>query len=146
MAENNDDETIPKCLSNPTLGAAANGVFLDVVDAQVAENRRAEIEGRPARIARRDQRYPAYVKPEDAPSHIEDVDFGTHYSDGEKVMAPQGGKVVPASGLVAAAQKTLAKGSHGVASRSKAQAGTTTWKGGSGREKGTQTPSQPSEE
>lgn len=146
--ENEDIEvehsTIPACLSNPTLGAAANGVFLDVMDAQITENRRAEIEGRPARIAKRDERFPGYVKPESTPSYVEDVDFGTHYTDGEMVMFPQGGPEVPAAGLMAQAHKTLAKGSHGVAQRSKARSGTTTQEGGSTPQKGTETPSQAS--
>lgn len=97
---------VPECLSNPTLGAAANGVFLDVMEAQVIENRRAEIEGRNAQIAKRDFRHPAWIRP-DAGSLYEDVSFGTHFDDGEPVNSPQGGPEVPSSGMMAAARKSL---------------------------------------
>jgi hypothetical protein len=138
-----DHETIPQCLSNPTLGAAAHGVFLDVMEAQVTENRRAEIENRPARIAKRDARYPGWEKPEDAPSHWEDVGFGNEYADGEKVIAPQSGPLVPP---MTKRPRTPAKGSHGVAERSKGGSGVTSQKGGSGSQKGSEAPSRTSGE
>lgn len=102
-----DHSTIPAALSNPTLGAAARGVFLDVMDAQLAENRAAEIEGRPARIAKRDNRHPGWTPPNGISSLHTDVTFGTHFDDGEPVIAPQGGPEIPASGLMLSARERL---------------------------------------
>lgn len=135
-----EHSTIPACLNNPTLGAAANGVFLDVIDAQIAENRRAEIEGRPARIAKRDGRYPGWEKPEGIASDYEDVDFGTHFTDGEAVMTPQTGAAVPVWTPPKGARKRPSSPSQSL----KEVTGTSTTIGGSGPQRGTQTPSQPS--
>lgn len=73
----------PEIWKNKTLGAATNGVFLDVVEKQQAENRSAAIEGRPARIVKREDRYPGFVpeNPND-PS----VTFGSSYEDGSRVV------------------------------------------------------------
>lgn len=68
------DVTIPLALSNPTLGIATNGTFLDVEEAQANENRAAKIEGRAPRIADREERYPGFV-PEVATSLYDNVSF-----------------------------------------------------------------------
>lgn len=73
----------PEIWENKTLGAAANGVFLDVLEKQQIENRAAVIEGRPARIAKRENRYPGY-SPEDPNSPS--VEFGSTYDDGTSVV------------------------------------------------------------
>lgn len=96
-----------KLWANPTLGAAANGVFLDVMEAQLNENRAAEVEGRPARIAKRDQRFPGWEQGKDIPSHHSDVTFGNEFDDGEIVVVPQGGPEVPSSGTIVKARAEL---------------------------------------
>lgn len=101
------DPDFEKLRSNPTLGAAANGVFLDVMEAQINENRAAEVEGRPARIAKRDQRYPGWEQGKEISSTYSDVTFGEIFDDGEAVGAPQGGSAVPMSGTILAAAKAL---------------------------------------
>ena len=53
----------PDIFNNPTLGQAANGQFLDMVEAEMNEKRDAEIEGREPRELRRRENYPGYVKP-----------------------------------------------------------------------------------
>lgn len=94
----------PEIWSNPTLGAAANGVFLDVMEAQIAENRAAEIEGRPAQIIKRDNRYPGF-EVKNPHSMFSECLPGLSYEDGAPVSAPQGGPEVPAQGAISAAQK-----------------------------------------
>jgi hypothetical protein len=101
------DPDFEKLWANPTLGAAANGVFLDVMEAQMNENHSAEVEGRPARIAKRDQRFPGWEQGKDIHSAYSDVTFGNEFSDGEAVSVPQGGSEVPASGTIIAARKAL---------------------------------------
>jgi len=135
--------TVPECLSNPTLGAAANGVFLDVMEAQVIENRRAEIEGRNAQIAKRDFRHPAWSRP-DAGSLYEDVSFGTHFDDGEPVNSPQGGPEVPAAGMMAAAHKALGKPPVRQPKRVKTTSGRAVQVSTSGSQEVVQAPSQAS--
>ena len=73
----------PAIWDNETLGAAANGVFLDVLEKQQLENRAAAIEGRPARIVKRENRYPGYVS--DNPNKP-DAEFGASYNDGSSVV------------------------------------------------------------
>lgn len=73
----------PAIWDNETLGAAANGVFLDVLEKQQLENRAAAIEGRPARIVKRENRYPGYVS--DNPN-TPDAQFGASYEDGTSVV------------------------------------------------------------
>ena len=79
-----------KLWANPTLGAAANGVFLDVLEAQQAENRAAEIEGRPARNVKRDQRFPGWEQHKVISSDYSDVSFGDQFDDGSPVTYSQG--------------------------------------------------------
>lgn len=98
---------LEKLWANPTLGAAANGVFLDVMEAQLNENRAAEVEGRPARIAKRDQRFPGWEQGKDISSNYSDVQFGQEFDDGEPVNFPQGGPEVPSSGNIARAKLEL---------------------------------------
>lgn len=111
-------DTIPVALSNPTLGAAANGVFLDVMEAQIEENRRAEIEGRPARMAKREARRPNYEVGE-INSSYSDITFGTHFEDGEPITAPQGGPEIPTSGNLSSALIALTEASRGTVPPSK---------------------------
>lgn len=98
---------LEKLWANPTLGAAANGVFLDVMEAQLNENRAAEVEGRPARIVKRDQRFPGWENSKHISSNHSDVTFGDEFDDGEPVMFPQGGPEVPSSGTIIKARQEL---------------------------------------
>ena len=94
----------PEIFNNPTLGAAANGVFLDVMEAQQAENRAAAIEGREPELVHREGRYPGYM-PENPSSYHSDVTIGNTFQDGSPVTAPQGGPVKPEASGIPAAQK-----------------------------------------
>lgn len=105
------DPDFEKLFSNPTLGAAANGVFLDVMEAQQNENRAAEAEKRPARIAKRDQRFPGWEQGKDISSSYSDVSFGETFDDESPVEGPQGGSVVPVSGTIVAAREALREAS-----------------------------------
>lgn len=73
----------PAIWDNPTLGAATNSVFLDQKEAQMIENRNAAIEGRPARIVKKEGRYPGYVP--DNPNDPS-VEFGELHNDGTPVV------------------------------------------------------------
>lgn len=90
----------PRIWDNPTLGAAANGVFLDVVEAQQIENRRAEIEGREPLIAIRDDRYPGFPSHDHIKGMVESitdvrlVEPGGEFKDGEVVTISQAGPQV----------------------------------------------------
>lgn len=84
------DPDFDKLWSNPTLGAAANGIFLDVLEAQNSENRAAEVEGRPARNVKRDQRFPGWEQHKVIPSDYSDVSFGDQFDDGSPVNYSQG--------------------------------------------------------
>lgn len=64
----------PEIFNNPTLGAAANGTFLDVEEAQYVENRAAKVEGREPRIATREESYPGFV-PQEVTSLYDNVSF-----------------------------------------------------------------------
>lgn len=76
----------PEIWSNPTLGAAANGKFLDVVEAQRNENKRATIEGRkPLKVTRINDHPNATVELE-LPSR----DTGIRMGDGDVVESPVG--------------------------------------------------------
>lgn len=101
------DPDFSKLWANPTLGAAANGVFLDVMEAQNAENRAAEAEGRPPRIAKRDQRFPGWEVNKHVDSNYADVTFGSDFDDGSPVEFPQGGSEVPSVGAIRAAKEAL---------------------------------------
>lgn len=101
------DPDLDKLFSNPTLGAAANGVFLDVMEAQIVENRAAEVEGRAARIAKRDQRFPGWEQGKQVDSNYADVTFGHEFDDGSPVDFPQGGPEVPNSGTIRVAKEAL---------------------------------------
>ena len=135
--------TVPECLSNPTLGAAANGVFLDVMEEQARENHRAEVENRPARIAKREARYPGYSKNNTGSNHS-DVSYGTHYEDGTEVVAPQGGNVTPAFGRMLKARTELITGSQGVVQPTRSRAGQAPQMTPKAPEKPAQAPSRPS--
>lgn len=82
----------PEIWENETLGAATNGVFLDQLEKQQLENRSAAIEQRPARIVKRENRYPGFV-----PANPNDpsVEFGATYANGDRVVpvlpAPEDG-------------------------------------------------------
>lgn len=86
------DPDFEKLWANPTLGAAANGVFLDVLEAQQSENRAAEIEGRPARNVKRDQRFPGWEQNKVIASDYSDVTFGDQFDDGSPVAFSQGAR------------------------------------------------------
>ncbi len=58
----------PEIFDNPTLGQAANGPFLDLIEAQMNEDRDAKIEGRMPQKLTRDNCYPGYVTPPKTPS------------------------------------------------------------------------------
>lgn len=79
----NNGELDPAIWDNPTLGAASHGVFLDQVEKQQLENRAALIEDRPARIVKRENRYPGYVP--DNPNDPS-VTFGSTHADGSDVI------------------------------------------------------------
>lgn len=74
----------PAIFDNPTLGKAANGVFLDVLTAQQDENRRAEIEGREPRMVTRVNDHPAFAPDVFLPSH----DTGLRFADVETPTFP----------------------------------------------------------
>lgn len=74
----------PDIWSNPTLGQAANGEFLDMVEARMNEQRDAAIEGREPRELMRRECYPGYEKPKTLSSFdtgIAVVESPTGYPD-----------------------------------------------------------------
>lgn len=74
----------PAIFDNPTLGQAANGVFLDVLTAQQDENRRAGIEGREPRILTRVNNHPNVPVDICLPS----MDNGIRFADVETPTSP----------------------------------------------------------
>jgi hypothetical protein len=74
----------PTIWDNPTLGQAANGQFLDMVEAEMNEKRDAAIEGRKPRELMRRECYPGYEKPKTLSSFdngIAVVESPTGYPD-----------------------------------------------------------------
>lgn len=140
LAEEKRDATIPECLSNPTLGAATNGVFLDVLEAQQAENRAAEIEGREPRIAKRDEHYPAWQRPEDLPSHYSPVVFIE--PDSEENVIPDD----PDADLFGDPEDGPENEPEGTSEAVDHESGTEAQTGGSGSETATEAPSDPWED
>jgi hypothetical protein len=63
----------PKIWENPTLGSATNTPFLDVLEAQELENRRAAAEGREPMVAEREIVYPDYIASGSVPSDIQPI-------------------------------------------------------------------------
>ena len=106
----------PEIWNNKTLGAAANGVFLDVLEAQAAEDRAAKIEGRPAETAYRENRYPGFVD-ETNSGQTSDVLFGSEYADGTAVC-PSGGPVADVPTRVLSAGQKPSTGVQGIAAGS----------------------------
>jgi hypothetical protein len=63
----------PEIWNNPTLGSATTTPFLDVLEEQELENRRAKAEGRKPMVAKRDIVYPDYIPSGSVPSDIHPV-------------------------------------------------------------------------
>lgn len=130
----------PEIWENKTLGAASNGLFLDALEAQQQENRRAVLEEREPLTVKRENRYPGFEEGKVDSQHT-GITFGDTYDNGDPVIPSTPDRLQPGH----LNQGTPKEAPSRPSASPKPRAGTITPPKGSGSQKGSQAASEGSD-